>query len=105
MPAHPLRTLTPDGRLLFLTRCVRLFAYGLLAVVLVLYLREIGLTEWQAGVLLTLILLGDTAVSLWLTTAADRLGRRRVLVAGALLMALAGVLFALTDNFWLLLVA
>jgi MFS family permease len=105
-PATPgSRTLTPDGRLLFMTRCVRMFAYGLLAVVLVLYLRVIGLNEGRIGVLLTLILLGDTAISLWITTAADRLGRRRMLLAGSLLMALAGVVFALTDNFWLLLVA
>jgi MFS family permease len=100
-----LRTLTPDARLLFLTRCVRLFAYGFLAIVLVLYLRDIGLTEGRVGVLLTLILLGDTAISLWITTAADRVGRRRMLLAGSVLMALSGVVFALTDNFWLLLVA
>jgi MFS family permease len=99
------RTLTPDGRLLFVTRCVRLFAYGFLAVVLVLYLREVGLSNGQVGVLLTLILLGDTAISLWITTAADRLGRRRMLLAGSVLMALAGAVFALTDSFWLLLVA
>jgi hypothetical protein len=59
------------------THGVRLFAYGFLAFVLVLYPPEVGLTEAQVGVLLTLILLGDTAVSLWITTAADRLGRRR----------------------------
>jgi MFS family permease len=70
-----------------------------------LYLRVIGLTDGQVGVLLMLILLGDTAISLWITTAADRLGRRRMLIAGSLLMALAGVVFALTDNFWLLLIA
>src|SRR5947209_18365726 len=99
------RLLTPDGRLLFVTRCVRLFAYGFLAVVLVLYLRAVGLTVGQVGVLLTLILLGDTAISLWLTTAADRLGRRRMLLAGSVLMALAGVAFAMTDNFWRLLLA
>jgi MFS family permease len=105
-PATPApRTLTPDGRLLFVTRFVRLFAYGFLAVILVLYLRDIGLSEGQVGVLLTLILLGDTAISLWLTTAADRLGRRRMLLAGSLLMALAGVALALTDNFWVLLIA
>jgi MFS family permease len=104
-PTHPLRTLTPDGWLLFGTRCVRLFAYGFLAVILVLYLRDSGLSDGQVGVLLTLILLGDTAISLWITTAADRLGRRRMLIAGSLLMVLAGVLFALTDNFWLLLLA
>ena len=86
-----LRTLTPDGRLLFVTRCIRLFAYGFLAVVLVLYLRAIGRTEGQIGVLLTLILLGDTAISLWITTAADRLGRRRMLLIGSVLMAFAGI--------------
>jgi predicted MFS family arabinose efflux permease len=100
-----LRTLTADGRLLFVTRCVRFFAYGFLAVILVLYLRAVGLSDAQVGVLLTLILLGDTAISLWITTAADRLGRRRMLLAGSVLMALAGVTFALTHNFWLLVVA
>jgi MFS family permease len=98
-------TLTPDGRLLFTTRCVRLFAYGLLAVVLFLYLNEIGLTDIQIGVLVTLTLLGDTAISLWLTTTADRFGRRRMLVGGALLMFFAGILFAFSNNFWLLLLA
>jgi MFS family permease len=89
-PARPApRLLTPDGRLLFVTRCVRLFAYGARAVVLVLYLRAVGLTEGQVGVLLTLILLGDTAVSLWITTAADRFGWRRMLVTGSVLIAFA----------------
>jgi MFS family permease len=99
------RTLTRDGWLLFGTRSARLFAYGLLSVVLVLYLREAGLSEGRVGLLLTLTLLGDTAVSLWITTTADRTGRRRMLVVGALLMLFAGVVFALTNDFWLLLIA
>jgi MFS family permease len=104
-PLHDLRILTRDGRLLFLTRCTRLFAYGLLSVVLVFYLRDVGLEENEVGLLLTLTLLGDVAISLWLTTMADRLGRRRMLIAGASLMALAGGVFACTGNFWLLLLA
>ena len=40
-----LRTLTLDGWLLFATRFIRLFAYGALSVVLVLYLVGVGLTE------------------------------------------------------------
>lgn len=94
-----------DGRLLFGTRMVRLFAYGFLSVVLVLYLAQIGLSETQIGLLLTLTLLGDTIISLWITTNADRMGRRRMLVAGAGLMLLAGALFASTGDFALLLVA
>ena len=97
--------LTADGRLLFLTRIVRLFAYGFLSVVLVLYLVENTLSEQQIGLLLTLTLIGDTVLSLWLTTHADRLGRRRMLVAGSVLMIFAGVLFGLTSMFWLLVLA
>lgn len=97
--------LTRDGWLLFATRCSRMFAYGLLSVVLVLYLVEVGLREWEVGLLLSLTLVGDTAISLWLTTRADRFGRRRTLIVGAALMALAGIVFVSTDNFLLLLVA
>jgi len=101
----PLRGLTPDGRLLFLTRAARLFAYGFLSVILVLYLAQAGLSEAQIGLLLTLTLLGDTVISLWITTHADRIGRKRMLWAGAGLMIFAGVLFAVTGNFILLLTA
>ena len=66
--------LSADGRVLFGTRCARLFAYGMFSVVLVLFLSSVGLSEPEIGLLLTLTLLGDTAISLWLTTTADRLG-------------------------------
>jgi len=98
-------TLTRDGRLLFATRIARMFGYGFLSVVLVLYLLRIGLSESSIGLLLTLALIGDTAISLWITTNADRIGRRRMLIAGAGLMLFAGALFAATGDFALLLVA
>ena len=98
-------TLSADGRLLFLTRFVRLFAYGALSVVLVLYLVGLGLSESDTGLLLSATLLGDTLVSLYLTTRADRFGRRRMLIVGAALMAAAGVAFAFTREMWLLVVA
>ena len=60
MAARPSR----DVALLFATRSLRLFAYGFLAVVLVLYLSEAGLSEGRIGLLLSLTLLGDTALSL-----------------------------------------
>ncbi len=82
-----------------------MFAYGLLSVVLVLYFVEVGLKEWEVGLLLSLTLAGDTIISLWLTTWADRLGRRRTLIGGALLMVLAGIVFAFTGQFILLLIA
>jgi len=56
-------------------------------------------------VLLTLTLAGDMAISLLLTTQADRIGRRRMLIVGAILMAGAGVAFASTKNLLFLIVA
>jgi MFS family permease len=100
-----LRGLDRNGRLLFLTRVLRMFAYGFLAVVLVLYLAELGLDALTIGLVLTLTLIGDTLISLWLTTRADRIGRRLVLVAGSLLMAGAGLAFATTDSVPLLIIA
>src|SRR5512147_1577675 len=90
--------LTNDGLLLFVTRMARMFAYGFLSVVLVLYLAQAGLSNTQIGLLLTLTLVGDTLISLWITTNADRVGRRRMLLVGAGLMLFAGVLFALTRS-------
>src|SRR5512146_1411062 len=93
-----------DVRLLFTTRTIRLFAYGFLSVALALYLAQVGLTEPEIGLLLTLALVGDVPMTLWITTSADRSGRRRMLLLGAALMVLAGLVFALTKNFVLLVV-
>jgi MFS family permease len=91
--------------ILFSTRMIRLFCYGFLSVILALYLAEIGLTEGQIGLLFTLTLVGDALISLWLTTSADRIGRRRTLILGALLMTGAGLAFVLTRNVILLIIA
>jgi MFS family permease len=97
--------LTGDGSYLFITRIARMFGYGFVSVVLVLYLEQIGLNQAQIGLLLTLTLIGDTIISLWITTNADRIGRRRMLIFGAFLMVFAGILFAMTRNFAFLLIA
>jgi predicted MFS family arabinose efflux permease len=94
-----------DARLLFATRSVRMFGYGLVSVVLVLYLAAVGVPDVAIGLLLGLTLAGDAVISLWLTTHADRIGRRKVLLLGAGLMAMAGVVFAASDLFVVLLAA
>ena len=98
----------PDRRditLLFSTRIIRLFCYGFLSVILALYLSEAGLAGGQIGLLFTLTLLGDAAISLWLTTSADRVGRKRTLILGSILMAGAGLVFILSRNILILVVA
>ena len=100
--AHLLAINRRDTALLFATRITRLFAYGLLSVVFSLYLAEIGFSEAQIGLLFTFALAGDAGITLWITTVADRFGRRRMLVLGAVLMIFAGAVFLSTRNpIWL----
>ncbi len=94
-----------DVILLFSTRIIRLFCYGFLSVILALYLAEAGFGETQIGLLFTLTLIGDAVISLWLTTSADRFGRKRTLLLGAILMLIAGLAFVLTQSFTLLAIA
>ena len=94
-----------DITTLFTTRIIRLFCYGFLSVVLALYLVQAGLDEKQVGLLFTLTLAGDAGISLWLTTSADRFGRKRTLILGALLMLGAGAVFIITRNIVVLMVA
>ena len=100
MPAR-----THDIPLLFTTRIIRLFCYGFVSVILALYLVQAGLSDKQIGLLFTLTLAGDAVITLWLTTNADRFGRKRTLIAGALLMIGAGVVFIITKNVVILMAA
>lgn len=98
-------TPTLDIPLLFTTRIIRMFCYGFLAVILALYLAETGLSETQIGLLFTLTLAGDAVISLWLTTHADKFGRKRTLIIGALLMLTSGLVFVFTRHFFFLVIA
>lgn len=82
-----------------------MFAYGFLSVVLALYLARLGLGEEEIGFLFSFILLGDVVISLLITLTADRSGRRKMLMLGAVLMTAAGLVFALTSDFLFLLIA
>jgi predicted MFS family arabinose efflux permease len=94
-----------DVKLLCIQRFVRLFAYGATTLVLVLYLSELGISDQQIGVFMTLTLFGDVFISLFLTMFADRIGRKDVLALGAVMMAGSGIAFGLSGNYWVLLAA
>lgn len=94
-----------DVHLLMLTRVIRMFAYGSSTLILALFFSALGFSDTMIGLFMTLTLVGDVAISLALTIIADRLGRRRILVLGALLMTLSGVVFATASNYWVLLLA
>ena len=97
--------LTADARLIITARGLRSFSYGLLAVVLAVWLSRGGISAVAIGVLITVSLAGDFCGTYVIGLYADRWGRRRTLVVLALLMALTGVIFGLTRFYPLLLVA
>lgn len=94
-----------DTKLFCLQRFVRLFAYGGSTLILVTYLTALNISEARIGLFMTLTLIGDVVISFFLTLFADRLGRKMILSAGAALMTLSGLVFGLSGNYWMLLVA
>ncbi|KAK4445187.1 major facilitator superfamily domain-containing protein [Podospora aff. communis PSN243] len=95
----------PDAYLIILSRTSRMFAYGASALILALFFSSLGFSDARIGVFMTLTLLGDVLLSLILTQIADRVGRRRTLLFGSVLMVLSGVVFATCESYWLLLLA
>jgi len=90
--------LSLDGWLLFATCGVRSFAYGFLSVVLGLYLDAIGLTTTAIGWIFAAALAGGAVMTIVITTVADRFGRKTLLILGAVLMAIAGWVFAISND-------
>jgi len=97
--------LSIDGKKLLATRILRTFAYGYLATSLGLYLDRLGLTPTEIGLVFTAAIAGSALMTIFWSIMADRYGRRRTVATMALLMALGGIVFALTDNFLVLVLA
>ncbi|XXG95455.1 Protein fmp52, mitochondrial [Hypoxylon texense] len=94
-----------NAYLIILARTCRMFAYGTNALILAIFFSALGISDHQIGLFMTLTLMGDVVLGTFLTLVADRLGRRRVLIGGSVLMVLSGIIFAVFENFWILLLA
>jgi len=86
-------------------RGLRSLAYGLLSVVLAIALTNAGISPVAIGILITVSLVGDMVGTYVIGIAADAWGRRRTLALLAFLMAGTGVIFGLSSNYPVLLVA
>lgn len=102
---HVLYSLCWDAWLLIASKFVRMFSYGFLAVVLVIFLQQNGFTEEQIGSLLTLTLLGNAVLSVFVLIHADHWGRRSTLVIGSVFAIFTSFIFATQNNYYVLLIA
>jgi MFS family permease len=100
-----LNWLTRDGKLLLAARIMRTFGYGFLSVIIAIYLRLLGFDNIQIGLLLGSALVNSVIFTLFASFYADRIGRRRLLIIYASLMSVSGLIFAITDNYFLLILA
>lgn len=94
-----------DAYIIIILRSLRMFIAGIPSLVLALFFASLNFPDSRIGAFMTLTLLGDVLLSLLLTLVADKIGRRRILFMGSMMMAGSGVAFALSENFWILLVA
>jgi MFS family permease len=94
--------LTRDAALILASRSVRGFGLGALSVVIGLYLEKRGFSGGEVGAILAASLAGGTAGSIAASLAADRIGRRRFLLAMIALTACAAAGFAFTTSLGLL---
>lgn len=91
-----------DGRLLFVARAVRTFAFGWLSVILALFLAERGFSPARIGQVFTATMVEDAVLTLLLSSVASRVGPVRTMLWTAPLVALGGVLLAVAQHPWVL---
>src|SRR5216684_2555982 len=93
-----------DAIRILAARGVRALGDGFVALLLPIWLIELGFSAFAIGAIVTSTLIGTAVLTLWVGMIANRHSRRRLLLAAALLMMATGVGFALTTAFWPLLV-
>jgi len=89
-----MKTATAERRLLYAATFLRALATGMLGVVIGLELAALGISVAGIGFVVSAGLAGGACGSLVATLAADRIGRRRLLVVLALLGGAGGLVFA-----------
>ena len=97
--------LSRDGKLLLAANIARMFGFGFLSIILAIYLKSAGYDAFYSGIIITATLVSSSFLTLFASLYADRIGRRKTLMLFSGLMAIAGLIFAFTTDYYLLLIA
>lgn len=100
---RPWRTLqlswvSRDGKIIVSASAVRTFAQGSIAVLFAVYLGKLGFSLVQIGTFFSFGIAGGAVFALLVSLIAEKVGRRRLLVAFTLATAVAATVLVLTDN-------
>jgi MFS family permease len=89
-----------DAYRILTARGVRAFADGFVALLLPIYLVDLGFSSLAVGVIVAATLVGTALLTLWVGLIANRHSRRLLLLGAAALMAATGAGFASVAAFW-----
>jgi MFS family permease len=100
MIGDALRSISPDALRVLTARGLRAFADGFVALLLPIYLVDLGFSSLAVGTVVASTLIGTAVLTLWIGWVAHRHSRRILLLAAAVLMAATGLGFAFVRDFW-----
>lgn len=69
------------------------------------FLSELQIRDHYIGLFMTMTLLGDVFLGMYLTLIADKFGRRKVLFLGSCMMVVTGLVFVFSETYFVLLLA
>jgi MFS family permease len=93
-----LPNLDRNGRIVVLARTLRSIAFGLNSVALGLYLAELGVPGTTVGLIISAAFAGSLVLTVIIAGWGDRIGRRRLLMAGSALMVTAAFIPAVSRD-------
>ena len=96
--APPLSWVSRDGKIVILARSVRTFAQGSIAVLFAVYLDMLGFSLTQIGMFFSFGIAGAAVFAFLVSLIAEKIGRRRLLIAFTLMTAAAGMVLVLTND-------
>ncbi len=91
-PGRLIPALDRNGRIVVAARTLRSFGFGLNSVALGLYLAGLGLPGLDIGLIVSAAFAGSLALTVIIAGWGDRIGRRRLLMAGSALMTSAALI-------------
>ena len=92
--ADVLRSTSSDARRILAARGLRAFGDGFVALLLPIYLVDLGFSSLAVGTIVASTLIGTALLTLWIGWVANQHSRRDLLLAAAVLMVGTGLGFA-----------
>ncbi|MBI4187907.1 MAG: MFS transporter, partial [Chloroflexi bacterium] len=95
----PLGWINRDGRMIIASRGLCAFAQSSVAIIMALYLKKLGFSLVQIGAFLSVGVAGSACLAFIVSLISEKVGRRRLLVAFALLSGAAGLTMVFINEF------